>query len=152
MLGKEDLPSYLHLVSAGEAGFVVCLITNPIWVVKTRLQLQQKGAAAAAAVNAANAANAANATAAVAATGGARLAGMAGVATGAATHTAGVHGGVHAPHVTYGQTPRPYRGFVDALVQIARTEGVGGLYKGLSPSLFLVSHGGGLYKLNAVDP
>ncbi|XP_073109455.1 uncharacterized protein [Elaeis guineensis] len=32
-------PGY-HLVSAAEAGALVCLCTNPIWLVKTRLQLQ----------------------------------------------------------------------------------------------------------------
>ncbi|KAF4383283.1 hypothetical protein F8388_009314 [Cannabis sativa] len=30
----------LHLASAGEAGGLVCLCTNPIWLIKTRLQLQ----------------------------------------------------------------------------------------------------------------
>ncbi|KAG2284665.1 hypothetical protein Bca52824_055885 [Brassica carinata] len=30
----------LHLASAAEAGALVCLCTNPIWLVKTRLQLQ----------------------------------------------------------------------------------------------------------------
>ena len=84
----RELPSHLHLVSAAEAGLVVSLATNPIWVVKTRLQLQSR-------------------------------------APGAAWKTA----------------PPPYRGFIDALTQIARAEGVAGLYKGLSPSLFLVSHG-----------
>ena len=84
----RELPSHLHLISAAEAGLVVSLATNPIWVVKTRLQLQSR-------------------------------------APGAAWKTA----------------PPPYRGFIDALTQIARAEGVAGLYKGLSPSLFLVSHG-----------
>ena len=37
----EHLPSHLHLASAAEAGLVVSLATNPIWVVKTRLQLQK---------------------------------------------------------------------------------------------------------------
>jgi solute carrier family 25 folate transporter 32 len=30
----------LHLLSAAEAGSVVCVLTNPVWLVKTRLQLQ----------------------------------------------------------------------------------------------------------------
>jgi len=89
----EHLPSHLHLASAAEAGLVVSLATNPIWVVKTRLQLQKKTSDAAG---------------------------------------AGARGGT---------AVRPYRGFVDALRQIARNEGIAGLYKGLGPSVFLVSHG-----------
>ncbi|KFK28311.1 hypothetical protein AALP_AA8G499900 [Arabis alpina] len=40
--GRDDekLSPGLHLASAAEAGGLVCLCTNPIWVVKTRLQLQ----------------------------------------------------------------------------------------------------------------
>jgi len=91
----EHLPSHLHLASAAEAGLVVSLATNPIWVVKTRLQLQKK-------TSQTDAAN------------------------------AGVRGST---------AVRPYRGFVDALAQIARNEGIAGLYKGLGPSVFLVSHG-----------
>ena len=34
-----------------------------------------------------------------------------------------------------------YKGLIDCLYSIARTEGVPGLYKGLTPSLLLVSHG-----------
>ena len=91
----EHLPSHLHLASAAEAGLVVSLATNPIWVVKTRLQLQKK-------TSHGDAAN------------------------------AGVRGST---------AVRPYRGFVDALGTIARNEGIAGLYKGLGPSVFLVSHG-----------
>ncbi|KMZ73684.1 Folate transporter 1, chloroplastic [Zostera marina] len=35
-----QLSPALHMVSAAEAGSLVCLCTNPIWVVKLRLQLQ----------------------------------------------------------------------------------------------------------------
>ncbi|KAK1363526.1 Folate transporter 1, chloroplastic [Heracleum sosnowskyi] len=37
---REELTPGLHLASAAEAGALVCLCTNPIWLVKTRLQLQ----------------------------------------------------------------------------------------------------------------
>lgn len=40
--GRDDekLTPPLHLASAAESGALVCLCTNPIWLVKTRLQLQ----------------------------------------------------------------------------------------------------------------
>lgn len=37
---EDKLSAGLHLASAAEAGALVCLCTNPIWLVKTRLQLQ----------------------------------------------------------------------------------------------------------------
>ncbi|MED6150554.1 Folate transporter 1, chloroplastic [Stylosanthes scabra] len=37
---EETLSPGLHLASAAEAGGFVCLCTNPVWLVKTRLQLQ----------------------------------------------------------------------------------------------------------------
>ncbi|XP_076357879.1 solute carrier family 25 member 36-A-like isoform X1 [Tachypleus tridentatus] len=36
-----DTP-WVHIVSAASAGFMSCSVTNPIWVVKTRLQLDQR--------------------------------------------------------------------------------------------------------------
>ena len=91
----HDLPSHLHLASAAEAGLVVSLATNPIWVVKTRMQLQR------------------------------------------ATRSQNV-----AP-LSIGKPTRfaPYKGFTHALGDIFKTEGVKGLYKGIGPSLFLISHG-----------
>lgn len=38
--GKKDLSPSLHLASAAEAGALVCFCTNPVWLVKTRMQLQ----------------------------------------------------------------------------------------------------------------
>ncbi|WVZ26114.1 hypothetical protein V8G54_004658 [Vigna mungo] len=72
----------LHLASAAEAGGLVSLCTNPVWLVKTRLQLQTP---------------------------------------------------LH-------QT-RPYSGIYDAFKTILREEGFSAFYKGIVPSLFLVSHG-----------
>lgn len=38
--------SLVHLLSAGSAGFISCTLTNPIWMVKTRMQLDQRTGAA----------------------------------------------------------------------------------------------------------
>ncbi|XP_023543244.1 folate transporter 1, chloroplastic-like isoform X2 [Cucurbita pepo subsp. pepo] len=38
--GKKNLTPTLHLASAAEAGALVCFCTNPVWLVKTRMQLQ----------------------------------------------------------------------------------------------------------------
>ncbi|KAL5705591.1 Folate transporter 1 [Ranunculus cassubicifolius] len=38
--GEKKLTAGLHLLSAAEAGALVSLFTNPVWLVKTRLQLQ----------------------------------------------------------------------------------------------------------------
>ncbi|KVI02882.1 Mitochondrial carrier domain-containing protein [Cynara cardunculus var. scolymus] len=37
---RDKLTPGLHLASAAEAGGLVCVLTNPVWLVKTRLQLQ----------------------------------------------------------------------------------------------------------------
>lgn len=34
--------SLVHLLSAGSAGFISCSVTNPIWMVKTRMQLDER--------------------------------------------------------------------------------------------------------------
>lgn len=80
--GTQKLSPGLHLASAAEAGALVSLCTNPIWVIKTRLQLETP---------------------------------------------------LH-------QT-RPYSGLYDALRTILKEEGWSALYRGIAPSLFLVSHG-----------
>ena len=89
--GKDfELSARENFYAATEAGMVTTVLTNPIWVIKTRMQLQRAGT----------------------------LASGAGAAA-----------------------ERPYSSFIDALARIAAKEGVGGLYKGLVPSLVLVSHG-----------
>ncbi|KAI3431257.1 hypothetical protein D9Q98_004320 [Chlorella vulgaris] len=123
----------MHLVSAAEAGVLVCFLTNPIWVVKTRLQLQRRTLQQAAAAAAAGAAGSGGAAAAGAAAAGAAVAG-----SGTARLLAGFPG---AGGLGGGACALEYRGFLHAFVQIARCEGLPGLYKGLLPSLLLVSHG-----------
>ncbi|KAF9619226.1 hypothetical protein IFM89_005780 [Coptis chinensis] len=80
--GENKLSPGFHLISAAEAGGLVSLFTNPIWLVKTRLQLQ-----------------------------------------------------------TPLHQSRPYSGFNDALRTIVKEEGWRALYRGMAPSLLLVSHG-----------
>lgn len=63
--GRERLSPAWNMASAAQAGAMVCLLTNPIWLVKTRLQLQRlplTGAAPAAAAAAAGGRPAAAAT------------------------------------------------------------------------------------------
>jgi len=77
--GRQLSPAH-HLAAASLAGVTTLSLTNPIWVVKTRLCLQT-------------------------------------------------------------EQSRQYRGFLHALAQIARQEGLRGLYSGFLPGLFGVSHG-----------
>lgn len=127
MTGQQRLNPAAHLISAVEAGSLVCLVTNPIWVVKTRLQLQQQNLVKR------NMAASAGGAGAKAATETARrgVARMAAAAAAAGTSS-----------VPQSMPPAAtYSGFVDCLYQVAAKEGLRGLYRGLLPSLFLVSHG-----------
>ncbi|XP_012054746.1 PREDICTED: mitochondrial folate transporter/carrier [Atta cephalotes] len=83
---KKPLGPSMHMFAAADAGVLTLLMTNPIWVVKTRLCLQ------------------------------------------------------YADDVKMAESKK-YRGMLDALKKIYKTEGIRGLYKGLVPGLFGVSHG-----------
>ncbi|KAK2586400.1 hypothetical protein KPH14_010687 [Odynerus spinipes] len=83
---KKPLGPSMHMLAAADAGILTLLMTNPIWVVKTRLCLQYAG------------------------------------------------------DVHLSESKR-YNGMMDALRKIYRTEGIRGLYKGLVPGMFGVSHG-----------
>lgn len=76
----------MHMLAAAEAGICTLVLTNPIWVVKTRLCLQLNNDA---------------------------LPG----------------------------DNKSYKGMVDGLTKIYKTEGVKGLYRGFVPGMFGVSHG-----------
>jgi solute carrier family 25 folate transporter 32 len=88
--GSGAPPAALHCAAAAGAGVATLAVTNPLWVVKTRLQTQHLATVG---------------------------------ALGPAAHARA-----------------PYAGTADALLRIARTEGLAGLYAGLLPSLVGVAH------------
>ncbi|PNH11010.1 Mitochondrial folate transporter/carrier [Tetrabaena socialis] len=113
--GRERLSPGWNMASAAQAGATVCLLTNPVWLIKTRLQLQRLPLAAA---------------------GGAAAAAASGALNAAGSAAAAAAAGAGGRHVLY------YNGFLDALVRIGREEGLRGYYKGLGPSLLLqTTHG-----------
>ena len=115
-LCKDRLAPYtsgsaLYLGAATVAGAVVTMIVHPIFTIKTRLQLQLTTTTTAA----------------------------------AATTAAGSGGGVAAGQLPGTLVPaalrNDYRGLLDAALRMVREEGALSLYRGLGPSLLLVSHG-----------
>ncbi|GBL81085.1 Mitochondrial folate transporter/carrier [Araneus ventricosus] len=83
---QKQLGPGSHMLAAAEAGIITLFITNPIWVVKTRMCLQYSTA-------------------------------------------------------TDLPPSKHYTGMLDALVKVYRHEGIPGMYKGLVPGMFGVSHG-----------
>lgn len=84
---KKQLGPTMHMLAAANAGILSLIITNPFWVVKTRLCLQ------------------------------------------------------YATDKQVLSESKRYRGTLDAIMKIYKTEGVRGLYKGFVPGMFGVSHG-----------
>lgn len=97
-MAKHQLSVWQNMYASWEAGTITCFFTNPIWLVKTRMQLQ-------------------------------RDAPVAPVVSSAAHGNSAKH------------SPVAYRGMFHALRTIVLEEGPLGLYRGLVPALFLVSHG-----------
>jgi solute carrier family 25 folate transporter 32 len=115
--GEEKLQPHHHLISACEAGVFTVLLTNPIWVIKTRLQLQRADMPTTQVSGELVAASKPALSPALAR-------GSANLAAGAATPA-------------YPQ----YNGIADAFSKVMAQEGLAGLYAGLFPALCLVSHG-----------
>jgi solute carrier family 25 folate transporter 32 len=114
--GRDKLQAQHHLLSACEAGVFTVLLTNPIWVIKTRLQLQRVELSAAPGKQSAGELGAASKLSPALARGSANLA---------------------KANLAYPQ----YKGIGDAFSKVFAQEGVAGLYAGVVPALCLVSHG-----------
>lgn len=109
-LSEHVQGSTLYLSAATLAGTVVTLIVHPIFMIKTRLQLQMRDAGA---VRRAQ----------------------------AHTVTASSSDTVLAAKLVPTERRNDYKGMVDALRCMVRDEGALSLYRGLLPSMLLVSHG-----------
>eukprot|EP00455_Lapot_gusevi_P044361 TRINITY_DN5530_c0_g1_i1.p1 TRINITY_DN5530_c0_g1~~TRINITY_DN5530_c0_g1_i1.p1 ORF type:complete len:259 (+),score=68.89 TRINITY_DN5530_c0_g1_i1:136-912(+) len=122
-----------HMLAAAEAGIVTSCLTNPIWLVKTRLELQQnilaKAAAAAAEASSTSSAPSPSPIASPSLT---SPTGRASAATVAPSFT---------PTTSTTVRPALYRGMLDCMRRVVQEEGVLALYRGLLPSILLCSHG-----------
>jgi len=121
--GDKWNAAWHQTAAAIEAGAIMVALTNPIWLVKTRMQLQLRVVAEATA-------------APMAAASGVGVVGG-GVVGGGVVGGGVVGGGVGRSSLGL----RPYRSFWDALATIVREEGPLALYKGSLPALLLTSHG-----------
>lgn len=146
-----------HMAAACEAGTIMVGLTNPIWLIKTRMQLQLRNAEATPVLSSSSPPPPPAASAATSAPPSEVAASMAHRATprpstplptataapapaAAAAAVAPSNRTLASPSVA--PAARPYRGFLDAILTIVREEGVLALYKGSIPALLLVSHGG----------
>lgn len=142
--GNSHLGPSVHLLCAAEAGALVCFVTNPIWVVKTRLQLQMRER-----INLQVPRQQLNEIERGIA-GGVHRGLWSRIIRGRGTGVnplsmdvvaAGDKSFLLKSTPLLKSVPHRYSGFFDCLATVARTEGLAGLYKGLLPSLLLVSHG-----------
>eukprot|EP01041_Mallomonas_annulata_P007169 gene7169-14599_t len=119
-----ELNSLDHLMAGVGAGSVMVLMTNPLWLAKTRLQLQ-------------GGYEHRHSTA----TSGGNVSSKSVISTELRDYSCNTNTTNSTTTSTISNVQRKYTGLTDALVSILREEGVSGLYKGLVPALLLTSNG-----------
>ncbi|GAC74839.1 mitochondrial carrier protein - Rim2p/Mrs12p [Moesziomyces antarcticus T-34] len=133
--GKET--SLVHLSAAALAGVVTATATNPIWVVKTRLQLDSRRNDKAAFPSTTQAAAHKVAPARAAGAGVARFSTFAAVHSKKALGAFGEPAFFHAAKASSGSSMNS----MQMTLHIVRNEGLKGLYKGMSASYLGVAEG-----------
>lgn len=134
-----------HMGAAVVAGMTANTITNPVWLLKTRMQLQA-GALSAAAAGTAEGTATGTAAGAAAGGGGAGGAVVADAAAAARRPPPSAVAVVAAARAGGGPTPavgglRVYAGYGDAIRTVYREEGIRGFYRGLTASYWGVTEG-----------
>mmetsp|Transcript_40082 Transcript_40082/g.87539 ORF Transcript_40082/g.87539 Transcript_40082/m.87539 type:complete len:372 (-) Transcript_40082:19-1134(-) len=127
VLGEEQ-QLLRDLACSTAASCLACFLVHPVFLIKTRLQLQVSSPARAVS----------SATPPVAGTAAsAAKAGLAASAASSAGAAAATGPGASAPS----RAPQDYRSSLHAACRIVQEEGPVGLYRGFGPSLLLASHG-----------
>lgn len=136
MAASSKLGSIDHVLAGIESGSIMVLITNPLWLIRTRLALQDST----------NAIAVTTATAASNGNGISNNISSGGSSSGSASSrivSSVSNSGSSSSSVSGGGAiaARRYKGLIDAFVTIWREEGPRGLYRGAIPALFLTTHG-----------
>ena len=134
-----------HFTASCLSGACMVALTNPLWLIKTRLQLQNSTLLEAAQMkNVMQQSSASSTASAVSSTAATIKGGTTATASSTSSATTGVATTAAAAVQNQQQAvvKPPYKGLLHTATTIIQEEGILALYKGSIPALMLVSHGG----------